>query len=154
VGALRGDTTSVSERLEALVAEYRAGGEGTAELRIEGEPQRLQAATAEAVVRVVQESLTNVRKHARGADVSVRLQVSEPPGDEVVLVVADENAQAPETAGTGAGSLAGTGGGYGLQGMRERAQLLGGTLTAGVNGRGWRVELRLPVQAERTERTR
>ena len=40
--------------------------------------------------------------------------------------------------------LADAGGGYGLQGMRERAALLGGTLDAGAAGDGWRVELRLP----------
>jgi signal transduction histidine kinase len=40
--------------------------------------------------------------------------------------------------------LAASGGGYGLRGMRERATLLGGTLSAGAAGDGWRVELRLP----------
>ncbi|MBV8220669.1 MAG: hypothetical protein JO325_19570, partial [Solirubrobacterales bacterium] len=46
-----------------------------------------------------------------------------------------------------AGGLADAGGGYGLQGMRERAALLGGTLEAGGDGEGWRVELRLPAPA-------
>jgi signal transduction histidine kinase len=46
--------------------------------------------------------------------------------------------------------LAETGGGYGLQGMRERATLLGGTLSAGAAGDGWRVELRLPPPAGST----
>jgi signal transduction histidine kinase len=40
--------------------------------------------------------------------------------------------------------LAESGGGYGLRGMRERAELLGGSLSAGPSGDGWRVELRLP----------
>ena len=41
--------------------------------------------------------------------------------------------------------LAGTGGGYGLTGLRERAELLGGTLRAGPDGTAWTVRLRLPV---------
>ena len=41
--------------------------------------------------------------------------------------------------------LADSGGGYGLQGMRERAQILGGTFQAGAVADGWGVELRLPT---------
>jgi signal transduction histidine kinase len=41
--------------------------------------------------------------------------------------------------------LAGSGGGYGLRGMRERAQILGGSLSVGPDADGWRVELRLPA---------
>jgi len=43
-------------------------------------------------------------------------------------------------------SLAHTGGGYGIEGLRERAELLGGTLTAGPAGNGWQVSLRVPDQ--------
>jgi signal transduction histidine kinase len=148
VGALRGDTVSVAERLEALADEYRAGGQGSATLSIRGDVGRLEGSVAEAVSRVVQESLTNVRKHARGADVSITLDAGAASGDDVVLVVADQNAH-PEPAASGAAEpLAETGGGFGLRGMRERAELLGGTLTAGANGSGWRVELRLPTPAK------
>jgi signal transduction histidine kinase len=103
---------------------------------------------AEAVYRVAQESLTNVRKHARGADVSITLDAGAGSGDDVVLVVADENAHPEPATALAAEPLSDTGGGFGLRGMRERAELLGGTLTAGANGRGWRVELRLPTPAE------
>ena len=48
----------------------------------------------------------------------------------------------PETAG----ALAGTGGGYGLTGLRERAELLGGTLRAGPDGDAWTVRLTLPAR--------
>jgi signal transduction histidine kinase len=145
VGALRGDAVSVPERLEALVAEYQAGGEGTAELRIEGDRPRLDGATGDAVFRVAQEALTNVRKHARGADVSMTLHAGKSAGGDLLLVVADENGH---TDPGPAGGVADTGGGFGLRGMHERAALLGGTLTAGPNGRGWRVELRLPGPPE------
>jgi signal transduction histidine kinase len=95
------------------------------------------------VLRVVQEALTNVRKHAPGAEVSVTIHAGEAPGDQVVVVVEDRPTVA-QPAGR-AGGLAASGGGYGVRGMRERAELLGGTVSAGrVNG-GWRVELRLPA---------
>ena len=142
VGALRGDDVSARARIEALVDEYRSSAEGPVRLTIDGNPARLDGATGEAVLRIVQEALTNVRKHAPGADVSVALHAGERPDEDVVVQIDDrpiENgSRAPRS------SLAATGGGYGVKGMRERAQLLGGTLTAGASPDGWRVELRLP----------
>ena len=150
VGALRGEAVFAPAGIEALVAEYRATADAGAELTIDGNPARLSGRTGEAVLRVVQEALTNVRKHAPGAEVSVAVHAGEAPNEAVVLVV-DDRPTAAEPAGQGgaarAGGLAATGGGYGLQGMRERAQLLGGTLSAASVDRGWRVELRLPAPA-------
>jgi signal transduction histidine kinase len=82
---------------------------------------------------VTQEALTNVRKHARPERVEVRLDYL--PG-EVHLEVEDLGAPAPP---------AGSEGGYGLTGMRERADLLGGTLDAAPTGTGFRVLLRVPA---------
>ncbi len=135
VGALRGETVSVPARLESLVSEF--GGE--AALSFDGDPARLEGRPGEAVLRVVQEALTNVRKHAPGAKVSVI--VSAPISDELVVVVDDTDGKNPQTNG-----LADAGGGFGLRGMRERAEGLGGTLTAGASDHGWRVELRLPPE--------
>jgi signal transduction histidine kinase len=152
VGALRADAVPPAAEIvavpapaaiEALVEEYRASTDASAELTIDGDPARLAGATGEAVLRVAQEALTNVRKHAPGAGVSVALHAGEHHGDEVVLLVSDhpiENGDAERLPR----SLAATGGGYGLRGMRERAQLLGGTLSAGAAADGWQVELRLP----------
>jgi signal transduction histidine kinase len=75
--------------------------------------------------------------------VSVALHAGDLADTDVVLVVEDRlngTVRAPRP-------LAATGGGYGIQGMRERAQALGGTLTAGARGDRWRVELRVPVYA-------
>jgi signal transduction histidine kinase len=124
------------------VAEYRASTDAGAELTIDGDRARLSGPTGETVLRVVQEALTNVRKHAPGADVSVRVHAGADRDDEVVLVV-DDRPTVAQPAGQ-AGGLAAAGGGYGVQGMRERAELLGGTLSAGRTDGGWRVELRLP----------
>ncbi len=145
VGALRGDVVSAPAGVEALVAEYRAGADVRAEVTIDGDCARLAGPTGQAVLRVVQEALTNVRKHAPGADVSVAVHAGEGPGDDIVLVV-DDRPTGAEPARVAAG-LAASGGGYGLQGMRERAELLGGTLSAGAAADGWRVELRLPAPA-------
>ncbi len=134
VGALRGDAVSVPAAIEALLDEYRSRGEGQATMTIEGDPRRLQGPAAETMIRVAQEALTNVSKHAPGAGVSIRIDA----GEEIVLTVVNT------VNGAAAAPLAATGGGYGLRGMRERAQLLGGTLNAGPDHDGWRVELRLP----------
>jgi signal transduction histidine kinase len=142
VGALRGETVSTPAAIAALVDEYRAGTDAPAELTMDGDCTRLVGRTGEAVLRVVQEALTNVRKHAPGAGVAIEVHAGHRPDEGIVLRVDDrptENGRVERPA-----TLASTGGGYGLQGMRERAQLLGGTLTAGVADGGWCVELRLP----------
>jgi signal transduction histidine kinase len=88
-----------------------------------------------ALVRVAQEALTNALKHAPGGRVQVDLHFAE---HQVELTVED--------GGGGARSpLAGAGGGYGLQGMRERAELVGGSLSAGPVGSGWRVQAVVPT---------
>lgn len=145
VGALRGEDVSAPAAIEALVAEYRAAAEAPAELTIDGDRDRLTGPTGQAVLRAVQEALTNVRKHAPGAGVSVAVHAGERPEEDVVLLVADRPSEGG--AASSGQALADTGGGYGLQGMRERAQLLGGTLSAGAAADGWRVELRLPPPA-------
>ena len=69
VGALRGDApVSVREAIVALVAALRRGRSG-GDPEIDGDPERLRGAAGQTVVRMTQEALTNVRKHAPGADV-------------------------------------------------------------------------------------
>ena len=132
VGALRGEAVAVPDAIRSLVDEY----DGDASLAIDGDLQRLSGPAGLTLVRAVQEGLTNVRKHAPGADVSVTVDAAEA---ELVAVVSDRVNGASPAPG------AQTGGGYGLQGMRERAQSLGGTVSAGATADGWRVELRLPM---------
>jgi signal transduction histidine kinase len=146
VGALRGEAVAAPAAVEALVAEYRAEVDAPTELAIDGNRERLAGPTGQAVLRVVQEALTNVRKHAPGAAVSVTVDAGAQPGDEIVVVVQDRPTATSVARGPGgSSSLAATGGGYGLEGMRERARGLGGTLSAGAGAEGWRVELRLPA---------
>ncbi|AZP20867.1 sensor histidine kinase [Streptomyces aquilus] len=129
LSALRGDMTPLEDFLAQLV-ETSAG----AEVTITGERRALPAEASQAVRRVAQEALTNVRKHAPGAKVQLRLAYGE---HQVTLDVRDS--------GGSSGELTATGGGYGLLGMRERAELLGGSLDAGPDEEGFTVTLKVPV---------
>ncbi len=133
VGALRGDPVlPAPDAIAALVGQY----EGEVRLSVTGEPVASPARWGETVMRVVQEALTNIRKHAPGAEVSVTVAA----GQSAVEVSIVNRALSPVRES----ALAGSGGGYGLRGMRERAAQLGGTLTAGPTAEGWSVTLYLP----------
>jgi len=146
VGALRGDAPEpVAARLRKLVADHNTIAERAAEIEITGRLDGVSPRVAEAVFRTVQEALTNARKHAPGALVRVRVTASD--GD-LRAVVEDDGAElslvpAPD-------ALSQSGGGFGLLGMRERAEQLGGELEAGSTERGWRVRLRVPIVGERS----
>jgi signal transduction histidine kinase len=153
VGVLRSEGLAVAEALEALLADYRSSSSpAAASLELGDVSSRLEGPVALAVVRVAQEALTNVRKHAPGAPVRVELELG--TGASETMVASDavllrvSNGTPPGGGGSAAAeSLAASGGGYGLRGMRERAEILGGSLLAGPDGYGWRVELRLPHAA-------
>lgn len=119
-----------------LVAEHAAAGMDVS-LRTEGEARLLRGPVQLYAFRIVQESLTNVFKHAgRHAHTDVRVGV-EP--DVLTIEVTD----------TGVGGKVPVASGYGIVGMRERAQLLGGTLDAGPGRHGgFRVRARLPTGEE------
>ncbi|WP_030342928.1 sensor histidine kinase [Streptomyces sp. NRRL S-1022] len=129
LSALRGELTPLEDFLTGLVSS--ADG---AEVTVTGERRPLPAEASQAVRRVAQEALTNVRKHAQGARVAVRLDYGE---HEVTLNVRDSGGRP--------GELDGAGGGYGLLGMRERAELLGGSLDARPDDEGFVVTLKVPV---------
>jgi signal transduction histidine kinase len=98
-------------------------------------PSRVPDAVSLAAFRIVQESLTNARRHAAGAPVRVRLSY-EPSG----LRLAVENEAGTTAATNGNGVTAGVG----IMGMTERASALGGTLRAGRLPDGFRVDAQLP----------
>jgi len=137
------------ERLAGLAAEFERDTGVPCTFQVTGEPRELGSQARLALYRVAQEALTNIRKHARADRAGVRL-CYEPDGVRLTIedVARDREAVtamaggAPAGAGTGA-QLAG--GGYGLTGMRERAELLGGRLTAGPAGGGFRVDLWVPA---------
>jgi signal transduction histidine kinase len=107
-------------------------------VRVEGEPGDLPAPVDSAAYRIVQESLTNAVRHASGAT-GVTVRFARAGGSVEVVVADDGNGPADPDPGTG----------NGLRGMRERAEALGGTLTADAGaGGGFRVRAVLPVRGE------
>lgn len=143
IGALRGDALPGPELIAALVEESRAAHGLRTTLTVEGQPRPVPAEAGLSMYRTTQEALTNTAKHAgRGASASVRLHWAD---DRVVLSVTDERRHAsgdpadlPELPELPSG-------GYGLTGLRERAELAGGTLSAGPTATGFTVSLSLPL---------
>ncbi|MFF0751777.1 sensor histidine kinase [Streptomyces sp. NPDC004267] len=134
VRALREEPVALAERLGSLAA-----GEGAA-FQVGGAERPLPAAAAIALVRAAQEALTNTRKHAPGTRVTVDLDFRASSTRLTVTNTAPARHHAAP-----ADDLAGTGGGFGLTGMRERVELLGGTLTAGPHEGGWRTRVEVPA---------
>jgi signal transduction histidine kinase len=129
-------TTDLDADLRRLAETAHHGVPTELELRI---PPDIPQEVARSALRLVQESLTNVGKHAAGATrVAVLAEVLD--GELHVRVSDDGHKEDPGPAG---GS-----GGYGLVGMRERVALLHGRLTAGPADGGWVVEASLPLEGE------
>ena len=158
VGALRRDEHELLDRrpqprlddLPDLVGSARAAGLQV-RLAVAGHPRTLPSAVELAAYRVVQESLTNALRYARSAQASVALSYcddgldltveNDPP---VAIAAGRQVAAAP---GGGAGERPVRGGARGLQGLAERAQLLGGNLQAGPRpGGGFSVHAWLPAR--------
>ncbi len=130
-------------RLEDLARDARDAGLHV-DLDVVGEVDGVPDGPSLAVYRLVQESLTNVLRHAPGARVGVRVERT---AQEVRLRVRDDGGR--RAAGTPAvpgGDLADGGGGHGVPGMRERVRVYGGSLTVGpVDPAGWEVRAVLPL---------
>ncbi|MEU0570581.1 sensor histidine kinase, partial [Nonomuraea sp. NPDC005983] len=121
--------------LNDLLDESRAASGTGTRLILRGSPVTLDPGVELAAYRIVQEALTNARRHAPGAAVDVELHYT---GDALRLLVRD-NGPGASTAGEG----------HGLSGMRERAAAVGGELRAGpATGGGFLVEARLPGKDE------
>ena len=121
-------------RMEDLVSGARAAGLQL-EVSTSGDPREVPAGVDLAAYRIVQESVSNILRHAGSTAGTVMLRFG--PNDLIVLIEND--------AGTreGAGSQ---GAGNGIRGMRERAEALGGDLEAGPRpDGGFRVRARLPL---------
>ncbi|WP_369373840.1 sensor histidine kinase [Promicromonospora sp. Populi] len=121
--------------VDTLVRSARAAGL-TVDVTLDVPPGRLDGAIDAAAYRIVQESLTNVLRHAAATRVTVSARVR---GDRLALSVSDD----------GRGASAGLAPGSGLTGMRERAALLGGSLSTGdPDGGGFVVTADLPLRLE------
>ncbi|KAA8881926.1 two-component sensor histidine kinase [Nocardia colli] len=140
LGALRDSDDSVPgappvpvlREVDELIEQARAAGQQI-ELTSEGHPTDAPTAHRLAVVRVVQEALTNTRKHA--PDAAVRVLVSYGPPATLVEISNTAAAQVSNSVTSG----------FGLIGLSERIEALGGHLDAGPSGAGaWAVVARIP----------
>ena len=138
IGMLRGDELPGPDALAALVDEFERGTSVRCTFDVTGLERPLNSSTRLTLYRVAQEALTNVRRHASPERVELRL------GYEVEgtrLSIEDFSVDGTQSSIGGLDST----GGYGITGMRERAELLGGRLEARPTERGFRVELWVPV---------
>lgn len=144
LGVLREDAETTSadwhpqpglrlSELNELVDESRQASGTATRLILRGDPVELDPGVELAAYRIIQEALTNARRHAAGAAVDVELRYT---GQGVLVRVRDNGpGPSPDAPTTG----------HGLSGMRERAAAVGGELSTGpAPGGGFLVEARLP----------
>ena len=136
IGMLRDEELPGPELLAGLAAQFEEISGVPCQFTVQGQAHQLPADARLAVYRVTQEALTNITRHARPERVEVHLSyetrsvwltVENFAGDREPALVTDRTS------------------GYGLTGMRERAELLGGELSAARTAGGYRVELRVPA---------
>jgi signal transduction histidine kinase len=139
ISELRSDPSTsgpLADRLRTLLEETQAAGIQT-DLKVEGTAAPLSPQVDFTLYRAAQEGLTNVRKHANASRAGLHLCYTE---RTLRLVVSDN----------GMGSQQ-TGGGFGLTGLQERVQLLGGTLQVETApGQGFSLTVELPRLASHT----
>jgi signal transduction histidine kinase len=124
--------------LADLVAGVEASGLAV-DLEVIGMPAALPASVGHAGYRIVQEGLTNVLRHSTARQARVRVEVDD---RAVVIDVTDDGRKRATSFQSG---------GHGVRGMQERAAALGGSCEAGtVNGAGWRVRARIPLDGDRS----
>lgn len=152
IGALRGNDEEhtipgpTMSRLPDLLDSVRTMHPNL-NLTVSGEIDDLSPATSLACYRIVQESLTNARKHAPGSDVAIHIRRS--PRNLVIEVTntTDTTETTVPTPAAPASTLSNGFAGFGLVGMRERATMLGGTFEAGPDpSGGWHTRATLPVE--------
>ncbi|MEU2793097.1 sensor histidine kinase [Streptomyces sp. NPDC007100] len=132
------------EQLADLIDQVRGAGLPV-DFRVAGEPRPLPSSVELTAYRIVQEALTNTRKHG-GPDVGATVRLSYQDAELDLLVEDDgRGAQHELYSGGGADGL-----GHGLIGMRERVGMVGGSLDAGPRpGGGFRISAVLPLKSGR-----
>jgi signal transduction histidine kinase len=139
------DPADLPVLVQAVIDRSSAAGlvvEGTVDPAV----AHVDAVRALTVLRIVQEGLTNVTKHARpGARTIAQVAVR---GGAIHVLVTDDGGVRPGPANGSA--LPRLPAGHGLTGLTERVGLLGGTLSAGPDGAGWRLAVALPLDGDAT----
>lgn len=146
-----GDNPTAVPKIAEIVQDSRTAGVDVT-LSLSGHEDQLPTATRLAVVRVVQEALTNVRKHAAGAPAHVEVQHA---GDESTVCVRNDPPPDRSTHRVDHRAFPVPGSGLGLVGLRERVRALGGWLSAEPTpGGGYEVSVVIPVRQSSGEALR
>jgi signal transduction histidine kinase len=139
ISALRDDVLPLPHLLRVLADAYTADTAAPSTVEIDGIERIVSAEAGLALYRTAQEAVTNVRKHAPGAAIAMRLRYG--PADVGLTVTNTGGSPAVSSA---VPSTSYRVGGYGLTGLRERAELAGGSFTADPIDNGWRVGVMIP----------
>ncbi len=150
IGMLRDDELPGPEGLAGLAAQFEQDRNIPCRFTVSGAARELGSQARLALYRVAQEALTNITKHAQPDRVEVHLAYGRTGTrltvEDVALGGTERTRERVRRGVDGAAAGQGDGAdGYGLTGMRERAELLGGRLTTEVTCRGFRVELDVPT---------
>ncbi|MFG2004594.1 sensor histidine kinase [Spirillospora sp. NPDC048911] len=137
LGALRTDEASLDEPFSDLASLVGAAVRAGQRVELDDRAGTLPPVMARVVFRVVQEGLTNARKHAPHARATVT--VDRVAGGAVSVTVHNDGGAEPADL---------PGSGTGLVGLAERLRLVGGTLHSGPAGAGWRLRAELPWRAD------
>jgi signal transduction histidine kinase len=132
------DSLGLRAALDALARQFSSNQDMPVEFNADGSLDEVDRSAGISLYRIVQESLTNVARHAHATRVDINVTHNQ---DVLVLTISDDGRGANLVPVTPGGSL-------GLTGMRERARFLGGTLTVGPgrSGRGTVVEALIPIR--------
>jgi signal transduction histidine kinase len=123
------------EALQSLSVDVAQRAHLAIACHIHDDANQLSLAHAETLWRVAQEALANIERHAAAHNVDLRLEID---AQHATLTIKDDGRGLPPDAENQPGH-------YGLRGMRERVEGLGGTLTLTGNGTGSRVDVKLPI---------
>jgi glucose-6-phosphate-specific signal transduction histidine kinase len=135
-----GLVAAIEEETQAWQQRYR---NVDLDLAIKGELSHLGEAVNISVYRIIQESLTNISKHAEASCIGIRLEKRLSGGHEHLWLRIEDNGLGMETDGP-------AGRGLGLIGMRERVEALNGSFSvASARGRGLRIEIAIPLTRDR-----
>jgi signal transduction histidine kinase len=130
------DQQPLVHRLHELIRSDHTGGSSSVRLKVIGLESELPAPMEHALYRAVQESITNVRKHAPGSSAEISLEYA----DDDVSVTVRNRATGHRSASLSTASTSG----FGLIGLAERARELGGTFDYGTSDGFWETQMRLP----------
>ena len=151
VGLLRSDEEPVARGPQPGLADVESLAVTSERPRVEvstvGTPFEVSATVGASLYRVVQEAVTNARKHSSAPSVRVAIRYLEESRPAVEVEVVDDGPERPAPVGESERA----GGGFGLDGIRERAVMHGGTADIGPRPTGgFRVRVRIPTGSEET----